>query len=29
MLYVGFGSFGDTDPFHGWVIASMPPISSK
>jgi mono/diheme cytochrome c family protein len=20
MLYVGFGSFGDTDPFHGWVI---------
>lgn len=20
MLYVSFGSFGDTDPFHGWVI---------
>jgi uncharacterized repeat protein (TIGR03806 family) len=20
MLYVCFGSFGDTDPFHGWVI---------
>jgi hypothetical protein len=20
MLFVGFGSFGDTDPFHGWVI---------
>ncbi len=20
MLYVAFGSFGDTDPFHGWVI---------
>ncbi len=20
MLYVGFGSFGDTDPYHGWVI---------
>src|SRR5271155_5216909 len=19
-LYVGFGSFGDTDPYHGWVI---------
>ena len=20
MLYVAFSSFGDTDPFHGWVI---------